>query len=344
MTHRLWKIRGDMVQTLGDNCLDPDNLDCKMCYVHLDRAQMKGAELLPTETWKDMMKQAVDAGMMYATITGGECLTYPGFRELYLHLRSMGVETGILTNGVLLDGEMAEFLLANPPARIQVTLYGASDDGYERVTGHRQFHRVLNNILRMRDSGIPMTVGVTPNAFMTDGEDIIRTLRAHDLPYLINSGLMAPREDTGRKVLDADLDLYVRMIKVRNQLNDGNEFIPVDENELPDQVGSGEAACGVRCGAGRSTFCICWNGLMRPCNTFPGIEANVPELGFRESWRRINNFVNSYPLPIECEGCAYRNVCKHCAAEHAGGAPAGHANPAICAFGRRMVAEGIYKL
>ena len=25
VTHRLWKLRGDMVQTLGDNCLDPDN-------------------------------------------------------------------------------------------------------------------------------------------------------------------------------------------------------------------------------------------------------------------------------------------------------------------------------
>ena len=320
------------------------NLDCKMCYVHLNRDQMQGAELISTKQWMDLMKQAVDAGMMYATLTGGECLTYPGFRELYLYLRSFGVEVTILSNGILMDGQMADFLIANPPARMQITLYGASDAAYERVTGHRQFTRVMVNIRRMRNSGIPLTIAVTPNAFMTDGEDIIRTLYAENLPYQINSGLMTPREDTGRALLDADLDLYVRLLKLRNQLNNRNDYVPVDENSLPDPKGSGEAVCGVRCGAGRSSFSISWNGIMRPCNTFPGIEANVPELGFRESWRRINDFVNSYPLPVECEGCSYRGVCKHCAAEHASGAPAGHANPAICAWSRRMAAEGITKL
>ena len=62
------------------------NLDCKMCYVHLQREQMHGAELLTTEQWKDIMRQSIDAGMMFATLTGGECLTYPGFDELYLFL------------------------------------------------------------------------------------------------------------------------------------------------------------------------------------------------------------------------------------------------------------------
>ena len=320
------------------------NLDCRMCYVHLNREQLCGVELMTTEQWKQIMNQAVDAGMMYATLTGGECLTYPGFRELYLHLRSLGVEVSVLSNGVLLEGAMADFLIANPPARLQITLYGASNEGYARVTGHAQFTRVMANIRRMRDAGIPLSIAVTPNAFMTDGEDIIRTIAGEKLPYRINSGLISPRENTGRELADADLDLYVRLLKLQNRLKNRDDYVPVDENSLPDPEGCGDAACGVRCGAGRSSFSIGWNGIMRPCNTFPGIEASVTELGFRESWRRINTFVNSYPLPIECEGCPYRRVCKHCAAEHASGAPAGHANPAICAWGRRMVAEGISKL
>ena len=103
------------------------NLDCKMCYVHLNREQMNGVELLTTGQWKDMMKQAVEAGMTYAKLTGGECLTYPGFQELYLYLRSFGVEVSVLSNGVLMEGEMADFLIANPPAHVQITLYGASE-------------------------------------------------------------------------------------------------------------------------------------------------------------------------------------------------------------------------
>lgn len=51
------------------------NLDCKMCYVHLNKAQMQGAQHLSVEQWKQLMQQAIDAGMMYARLTGGECLT-----------------------------------------------------------------------------------------------------------------------------------------------------------------------------------------------------------------------------------------------------------------------------
>lgn len=68
------------------------NLDCTMCYVHLNKAQMQGAQLLSVEQWRQVMQQAIDAGMMYTRLTGGECLTYPGFRELYLFLRDRGVK------------------------------------------------------------------------------------------------------------------------------------------------------------------------------------------------------------------------------------------------------------
>lgn len=152
------------------------NLDCKMCYVHLDREQMGAAKLLAPQQWQQIMEQAVKAGMLYARLTGGECLTYPGFRELYLYLRQQGVETGILTNGVLLDKEMVAFLTENKPAMVQITLYGASEEGYERVTGHRCFQAVLNHILALREVGIPLSVVTTPNAYMTDGVEIVRLL------------------------------------------------------------------------------------------------------------------------------------------------------------------------
>ena len=104
------------------------NLDCKMCYVHLQREQLHGAALLPVDRWMEIMRQAIDAGMLFAALTGGECLTYPGFRDLYRFLRDRGVEVSILSNGLLMDAEMVEFLKRNPPAAIQITVYGASEE------------------------------------------------------------------------------------------------------------------------------------------------------------------------------------------------------------------------
>lgn len=338
-----FKARDKGVPVSGSFELTPlCNLDCKMCYVHLNREQLRGAELLSTETWKDLMRQAVDAGMMFATLTGGECLTYPGFKELYLYLREMGVETSIYSNGVLMDAEMVDFLAENPPAKIQITVYGASEAAYERVTGHRSFERVMENLRRIQEVGLPLTVAITPNAFMEDGDQLVRLLHAIDAFCTINSGLMAPRPETGRDLQDADLDTYVRMLKLAHELRGGADCIGCEEGELPEPGGeAAEAARGVRCGAGRSGFSIAWDGLMRPCNTFPQVAADALKLGFAEAWRRINAGVKEFPQPVECEGCAYRSQCASCVAEHASGAPIGHANPATCVRTRRMIAEGL---
>ena len=75
------------------------NFSCKMCYVHLDADQLSGRRVLSTDAWKGLMRQAWEAGMLHASLTGGECLTYPGFDELFLYLQSLGCTISVLTNG-----------------------------------------------------------------------------------------------------------------------------------------------------------------------------------------------------------------------------------------------------
>ena len=104
------KARQNNIPLTGQFELTPlCNFSCKMCYVHLDACQLNGRSLLPVETWKDLMHQAWEAGMMHVTLSGGECLTYPGFDELYLYLQSLGCDVSILTNGYLLDDKRIEF-------------------------------------------------------------------------------------------------------------------------------------------------------------------------------------------------------------------------------------------
>lgn len=321
------------------------NLDCKMCYVHLNKAQMQGAQLLTVEQWKQIMQQAIDAGMMYARLTGGECLTYAGFRELYLFLRDQGIETVILTNGLLLDEDITAFLQHNPPAAIQVSLYGAGEDTYEQVTGNRVFSIVMENIRRARKAGLPLTIAVTPSEYMTDTEHILQLLCKENLPFNVNAGIFPPRPETGRVLADATLDTYVSMLRICSNLKGKELIVESDPESLPDPGGKQENPIfGVTCGAGRSGFAIDWRGNMRPCNNFPCDGENVLALGFQEAWRRTNDTATHIPLPVECQKCAYHGVCKHCVAEHASGAPIGHASPAICAMGKRMVIEGIYSL
>jgi radical SAM protein with 4Fe4S-binding SPASM domain len=204
---------------------------------------------------------------------------------------------------------------------------------------------VKENIRRLKEVGIPLTLAITPSAYMTDGEEIVRLAHEMGVPFNINSGLMSPREETGRFKADADLDVYIRMMKLRRQLQGHDVEIAEDADDLPDVAdGSGEKKFGVTCGAGRSGFSVSWCGEMRPCHTFPGEAHPVLDIGFAEAWKRTNALANHFPLPLECQGCSYQRVCKFCVAEHASGAPVGHANPAICAYGKRLVCEKMVKI
>lgn len=320
------------------------NLDCKMCYVHLNKTDLNGVNLLTLEQWKSIMEQAVSAGMMYAKLTGGECLTYPGFRDLFLFLQDHGVGVYVLSNGLLIDEEMTAFFQNHPPAGIQITLYGASEEGYEHVTGRRVFTEVMKNIRRLHDTEIPLCVSVTPNAYMCDGEDVLRLLHKEGLVYSINSGLHQPREETGRALADAELETYISMFKLQRQLRGIDENQVKDTKKQFDQLKEEFPTKGVLCGAGRNGFSINWQGGMQPCSTFPCDAESVLKLGFIEAWSRTNTAALNYPLPAECACCLYRSACKGCVAEHAAGAMPGHANPQICKWGKEMVANGLLYL
>ena len=293
------------------------NLNCKMCYVHLLPEQLKGRSVLPVSVWKDLMYQAYKAGMIHASLSGGECMTYPGFEELYLYLQSLGCEVGVLTNGVLMDEKRILFFKEHRPENIQITLYGCNDDVYERVTGQRAFGTVYQNIRNAVEAGLRVTITVTPNAYL--GEDVLETIRiAKSLSnsLLINSGIISPREETGRskEQLDADLDLYVRIYRLLNELN-GRESREISPENLPAPGGPSNVCkkCGLKCGAGRSIFVMDWKGNIRVCNRLDVVEGHALEDGFDAAWRRINRWASNWQRIPECEGCIYEDICDNCA-------------------------------
>lgn len=321
------------------------NFSCKMCYVHLNRDQLKNRSVLPVNVWKDLMHQAWEAGMISASVTGGECLTYPGFNELYLYLQSLGCEVAVLTNGFLLDEKRIQFFQENRPSDMQVTLYGCNDDVYERVTGQRAFTTVVNNIKHASEAGLPVFISITPNRYL--GEDIFETIRiAKELSkkVFINTFYTSPREETGRSGYqdDANTELYIRAIKYLARLN-GRETIEINEEKLPPIGGNCHetSECGFQCGGGRSAFAIDWKGTITPCTDMDIIRGYPLEEGFAAAWAQINQEVNNWPRVPECEGCAYEEACDKCAAKMLRYAEPGKVPTELCEQTREFVRNGV---
>lgn len=321
------------------------NLDCKMCYVHLSGQQMAGKQLLSADAWKSLMAQAIGMGMLDATFTGGECLTYPGFDELYLYLWDRGVRTSILTNGVLLTEERIRFFRQHPPKGIQITLYGSSEDEYEAVTGHRCFETVIAHIRKAAQTKIPLSIAITPNRFLPDGgEKLVHLANGLGIWYSINTNLFRPRAETGRQneAIDLTDEEYIRLHLLRRRL----KGIPIEANpcELPPPAQSGKRQKGLLCSAGNSAFHIRWDGRMQPCGSFEGVEAEPLREGFQSAWEKIHAACTQYPLPEECAECPYRVLCPACVMAHRQGAAPGHASPVLCQRARKLVQSGLAAL
>lgn len=324
------------------------NFNCKMCYVHLDADQMKGQKVLPVETWKRLMREAWQAGLMFASLSGGECLAYPGFEELYLYLHSLGVEVSVLTNGFLLDEKRIQFFKNHPTALIQVSLYGWNDDVYERVTGKRVFSTVRDHIKRALEEGLPVSLSVVPNRYL--GEDLLETIRvAKELckDVTLNNYISIPREETGRAGQrdDVELDLYIRAYKYYEQL-DGRETHEIREEDLPPCGGPCHecSARGMLCGGGRSTYAIDWKGTLLPCPSFSAISGYPLKEGFAAAWTQVNQAANDWPRVPECDGCAYSDACHNCAANMLRFADPGKMPTGLCEQTREMVRQGVKRL
>ena len=61
------------------------NLDCKMCYVHLQDPSIR-ERLLTGSQWTALMEDAIRHGMTRALLSGGEAMTHPDFWNIYKHL------------------------------------------------------------------------------------------------------------------------------------------------------------------------------------------------------------------------------------------------------------------
>ena len=324
------------------------NLDCRMCYTHLTKEQMHGVPLLTVDQWKQLMHEAWEAGMVRVNLTGGECLSYPGFKELYLYLHSLGCEIRVLTNGVLLDDGWIAFFKAHPPIHIQISLYGGDEDTYERVTGHRKFSVVSANIRRLIEADLPVTLSITPCKYMKEGmENTIRAAHAFGIPYYINPNLIDPKEETGRAGEDHDLDVddYVKLYRLRNELQ-GAENMSNDPDQLPPPGGP-EHECrvfGLNCGGGLSCFDIDWNGAMYLCNSYRSALYYPLEEGFLPAWEKLHRIAAEWPRVQECIGCPYEEVCTNCEVRKAEFGEPGKQPLELCERTRYLVRHGVFSI
>lgn len=144
------------------------NLACVMCYCNEPANDRKlRARELTTEEIRRILDQMAEAGVLWLQITGGEPLLRPDFADIYRHAKARGMLIRLFTNGTLVTPKIADLLAESPPFSIEITLYGRSEETYERVTQVKgSYRRCLRGIGLLLDRNLPLslkTVAITLN-------------------------------------------------------------------------------------------------------------------------------------------------------------------------------------
>lgn len=306
------------------------NFACKMCYVRKTRQEVLCSDRapLPLEQWKSIARQARDAGMLYALLTGGEPLLWEDFWELYEAMVDMGLLVSINTNGSLIDDEAVRRLRRRPPRRVNVTLYGVGDDTYKELCGaDHAFERVDRGIRGLQAAGInvKLNCSLTPGN-VQDLEAIIAYAREHGLPLDTTSYMFPPiRRDpamVGRNARFTPEDAAKHRMRVMRlqstperyrayleQLCEGYTEPPgLDESCLDPIDGK------MRCRAGKSSFWITWDGWLMPCGTMPEPKVDLEKIDFTSGWKNLTDATDRVRLSGICGSCKNQGICHPCAA------------------------------
>lgn len=275
------------------------------------------------EQWLSLAQQAKDAGMVFLLLTGGEPLLRADFCELYGELSKMGLSIDINTNATLIDAKMAAFFSDNPPSKLNITLYGASRQTYQRLCGEAEaFDKVVNAIDMLCEAGLLVSLNatLTPEN-VCDTEQLAVFAKQRGL-YLKMTSLVVPpfrrgraeqphrlsAEEAGRAAALGHLRYFgEETISRKVQTLQDTDLSVLDDCTLVGEAGTG-------CLAGNSQFWIAWNGEMYPCCMMPWISAEPFTAGFLSAWEQITDACAQIKQSLQCRSCSLSGQCPSCTA------------------------------
>lgn len=304
------------------------NMKCEMCYVRMSKEDVKksGRHLRTKEEWVSLAQEAKEKGMLFLLLTGGEPFLYSEFKALYRELSSMGFVISMNTNATMIDETVVEYLKENPPFRVNITLYGASDQTYDRLCHNPHGYTQVTKAIRLlKEAGImvKLNCSVTPYN-IEDLPKIVQFAKEQELMLQASSYMFPPLRRNDRMIgvnqrftPEDAAKAAIEIVRLQNGEAAFSEYIKhlefglggMETEECMNVTGD-----KILCSAGRCAFWITWDGRMLPCGmmTLPITEPFRD--GFENAWNGMMEKIDPIYLPAKCSACKDKELCHSCAA------------------------------
>ena len=271
---------------------------------------------MDTGTWRRVLDQAADMGILQVHFSGGEPTARKDLTDLVAHASGRGLYVNLITSGVLLSDELVAALADAGLAHVQLGFQDTDAARGEWMSGYDGGHEKKLRAARMiTDAGLVLTVNV-----------VVHRHNAVRVPEMIDMavGLGAHRVEIAnvqyygwglhnRAALMPTREQLERMTPVVEDARERLKGVIVIDYVIPDYYANYPKSC--MGGWARRFMNVTPAGKVLPCHaaeTIPGLAFdNVRDRSLLEIWEKGGAFARYRAtdwLPEGCRECERKEI------------------------------------
>jgi len=292
------------------------NFRCVHCYLGAQKAiSEKRDQELSAQQWIAILDEITQAGCLYLLITGGDPLLRKDFPQIYRHAKLNGLLVTIFTNGSLITEELLQLFEDLPPRNIEISLYGASNATYEKITGIKgAYSRCIAGIERLLAVGVRIklkTVLMTLNNH--EFYEIVQIAEKYGVDFRFDA-MIFPKFDGDKSPVQLRIP-PAEVVEKELFVEDGKSRWLKFLQSMPSQSSSTDAL--YTCGTGLSSFHINAYGMLQSCIMVTSVQYNLLQGDFITGWQESIPRVRKKKIThseYRCKQCNKMSLCGYCPA------------------------------
>jgi MoaA/NifB/PqqE/SkfB family radical SAM enzyme len=256
------------------------NLHCVHCYVvREDRPELSASEI------KGILDQLAQVGTLYLTFSGGEIFAREDFFQIAEYARRLHFALRLLTNGTLIDEEVADRVAGLCPDRVSISIYSTTPEIHDGITSvPGSLARTMRAVKMLRDRKVNLIIG-----------GVLMKQNVNDYPkvYEFAQGMGAtfqgdPRVTSRNNGDSSPLRFQINeddLLRVwTDPLFSSQSSKEPEEFHFPHSPHSNENWGEFLCGATHTSSYISPHGDVYPCVQFPALCGNLRNELFEKIW------------------------------------------------------------
>lgn len=294
-------------------------LDCLHCYNNLPMGDQaaRSQELTFAEHVR-LLDELVAAGTLWILYSGGEIFARKDFLDIYTEAKKRGFLITLFTNGILINERIADHLAKYRPFAIEITLYGATRETYEKLTQKPgSYDRCMRGIQLLLERNLPLKLKTVPTTInQHEVYEMKHLAESLGVPFKFDP-LVNPRIDCSQSPLAVRLSPEQVVALEFRDLERKEEYRRLAKRDMETAAKKvSTEKQRYTCGGGMNACAVDPTGMMTICVISHQQGYDIRKGSFQEGWDGPLQEIRTQPRTRAtiCDGCQIKTFCSMCPA------------------------------